>query len=104
MKIQNFRNFYIRCGFEFKGLLVGFAAETQNLRDNALGKLRRKGCDLLVANDVSRRDIGFDGDDNEAVIFAAGGKERQVGKRTKTQVAEAVLEEVLAALGTIQQS
>ncbi len=93
----------MRGGFAFKGLLVGFAAETENLRDNALGKLQRKGCDLLVANDVSRRDIGFDGDDNEVVIFAAGGEERKVGKRTKTQVAEAILEEVLAALGTAQQ-
>jgi len=94
----------MRGEFGFKGLLVGFAAETENLRDNALGKLQRKGCDLLVANDVSRRDIGFDGDDNEVVIFSADGTERQVGKRTKTQVAEAILEEVLAALATTQDS
>jgi phosphopantothenoylcysteine synthetase/decarboxylase len=52
----------------FGGFLVGFAAETENLEANARLKLERKACDLIVANDVSRADIGFDADDNEALL------------------------------------
>ncbi len=82
--------------FGFKGLLVGFAAETENLRENALGKMARKGCDLVVGNDVSRADIGFGSDDNEVSIFAADGSERAVGRRPKAEVAAAILDEVEA--------
>ncbi|MFD2257767.1 phosphopantothenoylcysteine decarboxylase [Luteolibacter algae] len=52
----------------FRGFLVGFAAETENVEENAKLKLQKKGCDLVVANDVSRRDIGFDSSDNEAIL------------------------------------
>lgn len=52
----------------FTGFLVGFAAETQNVEANARLKLTAKGCDLIVANDVSRSDIGFDSHDNEALL------------------------------------
>ena len=54
--------------FGFTGFLVGFAAETENLEKNARLKLEQKGCDLIVANDVSRSDIGFDSHDNEAIL------------------------------------
>lgn len=54
--------------FGFTGFLVGFAAETENLERNARLKLEKKGCDLVVANDVSRSDIGFDSDENEALF------------------------------------
>jgi len=52
----------------YKGALIGFAAETENIIDNARGKCLRKGCDLVVANDVSRKDIGFDSSENEVVL------------------------------------
>ncbi|MES2981280.1 MAG: phosphopantothenoylcysteine decarboxylase [Verrucomicrobiota bacterium] len=52
----------------FEGFLVGFAAETENLEANAREKLKKKGCDLIVANDVSRSDIGFDSEENEAQL------------------------------------
>lgn len=52
----------------FLGFLVGFAAETENVEANARMKLEAKGCDLIVANDVSRSDIGFDSDENEAFL------------------------------------
>lgn len=54
--------------FGFEGTLVGFAAETENLEDNARGKLIRKGCDLVIANDVSKVGIGFDSDHNEVML------------------------------------
>lgn len=78
--------------FEFGGLLVGFAAETENVRDNAIGKMQRKGCDFLVANDVSREDIGFDGDQNEVVVYAKDGSETPLPKGDKREVAKAILD------------
>lgn len=52
----------------FAGTLVGFAAETEDVIENARGKCLRKGCDLVIANDVSRRDIGFDSSENEVTL------------------------------------
>jgi len=57
-----------RASIGFEGFLVGFAAETENLEANARMKLENKGCDLVVANDVSRTDIGFDSEENEALL------------------------------------
>jgi phosphopantothenoylcysteine synthetase/decarboxylase len=54
--------------FGFAGILVGFAAETGNLVANARDKLIRKGCDLVVANDVSQPGIGFDSNDNKVSL------------------------------------
>ncbi len=52
----------------FTGTLVGFAAETENLLENARAKLSRKGCDLIIANDVSKPGIGFDSDHNQVTL------------------------------------
>ena len=57
-----------RVSLGFTGTLVGFAAETDNLEANARDKLTRKGCDLVIANDVSQPGIGFDSDHNEVVL------------------------------------
>jgi phosphopantothenoylcysteine decarboxylase/phosphopantothenate--cysteine ligase len=54
--------------FGFKGTLVGFAAETENLEKNARDKLIRKHCDLIIANDVSQPGIGFDSDENQVLL------------------------------------
>ncbi|MGB6222166.1 phosphopantothenoylcysteine decarboxylase [Haloferula sp.] len=54
--------------FSFTGVLVGFAAETENLETNAREKLHRKGCDLVIANDVSQPGIGFDSDRNQILL------------------------------------
>lgn len=58
-----------RALFGFKGTLVGFAAETENLEANAREKLTRKQCDLIVANDVSKPGIGFDSNQNEILLI-----------------------------------
>lgn len=57
-----------RTDLGFVGTLVGFAAETENLENNARDKLTRKGCDLIVANDVSKPGIGFDSNQNEVLL------------------------------------
>ena len=54
--------------FGFTGILVGFAAETENLEANAREKLIRKHCDLIIANDVSTPGIGFDSDQNQVLL------------------------------------
>ncbi|HUS62631.1 MAG TPA: bifunctional phosphopantothenoylcysteine decarboxylase/phosphopantothenate--cysteine ligase CoaBC [Acidimicrobiales bacterium] len=77
-------------------VLVGFAAETAELRDNAAAKLRAKGADLIVGNDVAAPGAGFEHDTNEVVILGADGSERLVSLATKMVVAEAILDAALA--------
>jgi len=87
----------MRGEFKFKGLLVGFAAETENVRGNALEKMKSKGCDLIVANDVSRSDIGFDSEYNAVTIFGADGSEQIVGRQLKQDVAISILDAMESA-------
>jgi phosphopantothenoylcysteine decarboxylase / phosphopantothenate---cysteine ligase len=74
--------------------LVGFAAETTDVRDNALDKLRSKGVDLMVVNDVAAPGVGFEHDTNEVLVLAADGTERLVPLTDKRSVAAAVLDAV----------
>ncbi len=83
-------------------VLVGFAAETENMRDNALGKLKRKGADLLVANDVSAPGVGFAHDTNAVTIFGSDGSVREVSLNDKTAIAKAVLEAAVERLPNIE--
>lgn len=83
-----------RTEFKFGGYLVGFAAETENLEANAAEKLRRKGCNLLVANDVSRSDIGFDHNENEVRLFFADGRRREIPRAGKGEIAAKILEAI----------
>lgn len=89
----------MRGTFGFRGVLVGFAAETNDLLAGARAKLDGKGCDLVVANDVSRSDIGFGSEDNEAVILhRADRREEHLPKMPKAALADAILERVAALL------
>ena len=74
-------------------VLVGFAAEAGADVERAEAKRQRKGVDLIVLNDVSRADIGFDVDHNEVVLVAAGGAEH-VARAPKRAIAAAVLDRV----------
>ena len=68
-------------------LVVGFAAETNELEENALKKLRDKHCDLIVANDVSRTDSGMESDENEVTIFFRNGERHKIPRALKKKVA-----------------
>ena len=81
----------VRSSFHFQGVLIGFAAETENLEDNARGKLERKKCDLIVANDVSRTDIGFDTYENE-VLLVFPDRTEQPPKDSKHHLAHVILD------------
>lgn len=74
--------------------LVGFAAETDSLRQNAESKLRSKGADLIIANDVSAPGAGFEHDTNEVVILSATGGITEVAQADKRVIARAVLDAV----------
>jgi phosphopantothenoylcysteine decarboxylase/phosphopantothenate--cysteine ligase len=78
-------------------ILVGFAAETGSL-DRAPDKLRRKGVDFLVANDVSEDGSGFGTDTNRVTILAADGSADELPLLTKREVADRILDRVAAAL------
>jgi len=77
-------------------VLVGFAAETDDVLANAQGKLERKRLDLIVANDVAAPGAGFEHDTNEVVVLRADGTQRHVPMADKRAVADAVLDEVRA--------
>jgi phosphopantothenoylcysteine decarboxylase/phosphopantothenate--cysteine ligase len=76
-------------------VLVGFAAETENLVDNARGKLERKNLDLIVANDVSAPGVGFSHDTNAVTILSASGEMKSVALSDKRTIATAVLDSVV---------
>lgn len=73
-------------------IIVGFCAESQNLIENAKVKIRKKNCDYLVANDISRHDIGFSSDENEVVIFNKNGESVKFEKASKDVIARKILE------------
>jgi phosphopantothenoylcysteine decarboxylase/phosphopantothenate--cysteine ligase len=77
-------------------LVVGFAAETNDLEANARAKLARKGCDWIVANDVSQAAI-MGGDENEVMVIDGNGAERWV-KASKSEVARRLAARIAEAL------
>ena len=81
-------------------LVIGFAAETNNVKENAQKKLIEKNCDWIIANDVSNKSIGFDSDFNEVSIFYKDQKvknEKLVIKR-KSEISEEIIDRVIEQL------
>jgi phosphopantothenoylcysteine decarboxylase/phosphopantothenate--cysteine ligase len=76
-------------------VLVGFAAETDQVADNARGKLSRKGADMIVANDVTQEGAGFDTDTNIVTLYLRDGREIPLPKMSKLDVANRILDQVL---------
>jgi len=79
-----------------RAFIVGFAAETHDVRASGTEKLRSKGIDLLVANDVSRQGIGFESDDNEVLLLDRWGGAIELPRMRKLAVAGAILDRALA--------
>lgn len=69
-------------------ILVGFAAESNDLIENAYGKLTRKNLDYIVANDILSKDAGFASDENRVVILGSDGSKLELDKMSKRKVAE----------------
>jgi len=80
-------------------VMIGFAAESQDLLSNARRKLHAKGLDLIIANDITVTDAGFAVDTNRVTILDAGGGEATLPLLSKSEVSEAVLERIIGILG-----
>jgi phosphopantothenoylcysteine decarboxylase/phosphopantothenate--cysteine ligase len=83
---------------EHPEFVIGFAAESQDLVANAEKKLKDKGLDLIVANDISAKDAGFSVDQNRVVILDTDGGKHAVDLQPKSKVAEIVLDRVVELL------
>ena len=83
-------------------LIVGFAAETDKVAENARKKLTDKNADLIVANDVTAEGAGFDVDTNIVTLFARDGRDLALPKLTKREVAHRILDEVARLTASVK--
>jgi phosphopantothenoylcysteine decarboxylase/phosphopantothenate--cysteine ligase len=83
-------------------LIVGFAAETDKVAENARKKLTDKNADLIVANDVTAEGAGFDVDTNIVTLFARDGRDLALPKLTKREVAHRILDEVVRLTASVK--
>jgi len=79
--------------------IVAFAAETENVEEQAGSKLRNKRADLIVANDVSDSSIGFDSDENEVVVISSDGTSSKIARAPKSSIANSILDIVVKTMG-----
>jgi phosphopantothenoylcysteine decarboxylase/phosphopantothenate--cysteine ligase len=75
--------------------LIGFAAETQNLVEEARRKLKTKNCDMVVGNLVNRENLGFESDDNEVVLVAKTGDPVYLARASKRRIADQIFDHAL---------
>ena len=81
--------------------VIGFAAESQDLLENARIKLKKKKMDMIVANDISASDAGFGVDSNRVILIQPDGSAEALPLMTKFEVAETILEKAAKMLGTL---
>jgi len=80
-------------------ILIGFAAETQNLAAEAKRKLETKNADMIVGNDVKNAEIGFESDQNEVVLVKKTGQNVKIPRASKREIADRILDEELTLRG-----
>ncbi len=85
-------------------LLIGFAAESTDLIRNATEKLRRKNLDVIVANDISRSDIGFETDQNEVTLIFPNASPEVIARAPKDEIARQILYSVQEKFGTVKNT
>ena len=79
-------------------MVIGFAAETNNLNENSKKKLIEKNCDWIIANDVSDTSIGFESDFNEVSIFYKNNNIEKIPKMKKSLLADQIVSRVISYL------
>jgi phosphopantothenoylcysteine decarboxylase/phosphopantothenate--cysteine ligase len=72
--------------------IIGFAAESDSLAENAQKKLSAKNCDVICANDITRMNTGFDADENELTLYFRDGSQRHLPRATKLALARTLVE------------
>jgi phosphopantothenoylcysteine decarboxylase / phosphopantothenate---cysteine ligase len=85
-------------------IVVGFAAETDRVAENARKKLSAKNADLIVANDVTAEGAGFDQDTNIVTLFSRDGRDLALPKLSKSEVAQRILDEVIRLRGVLHRT
>jgi phosphopantothenoylcysteine decarboxylase/phosphopantothenate--cysteine ligase len=83
-------------------IVVGFAAETEQVAENARKKLAQKNADLIVANDVTAQGAGFDHDTNIITLFSRDGRDLPLPRMSKAEVAERILDEAVRLRGVLR--
>jgi phosphopantothenoylcysteine decarboxylase/phosphopantothenate--cysteine ligase len=78
--------------------VVGFAAESRDLLENATSKLQSKGLDMIAANDISAQDAGFAVETNRVTLLFADGRRESLPLMSKSEVAEAIIARLAALL------
>ena len=79
-------------------LVIGFSAETESLNKNSITKMKNKNCDIIIANDVSKKDSGFNSDYNKVSIIYSNGKIKELNKNKKSFIANKIAEVILDKL------
>ena len=79
-------------------LVIGFAAETNNLIENSKRKLNDKSCDWIIANDISKKNIGFESDFNKVSIYYKNKSEENLPKMKKSSLANEIVNRVISQL------
>jgi len=82
--------------------IVGFAAETEHVAENARQKLAAKNADMIVANDITAEGAGFDHDTNIVTLFARDGRDLALPRMSKSEVAQRILDEVVRLRSTLR--
>lgn len=77
--------------FGFRGVLAGFAAESEKLVEHAREKLERKGCDVIIANDITQPGIGFDSQENAVTLCLPGDQTIQLPQQSKAALAREII-------------
>ena len=83
---------------KIRQFIVGFAAESENLTQSALEKLRKKNLDFIVANDISSPGIGFQSESNQVTFVNKNGNIKKLPLLLKTKIAHLLLDEVIKAI------
>jgi len=79
-------------------LVVGFSAETENLIENSKMKMKNKNSDIIIANDISRKDIGFNKDFNEVTVIDSSGKTFKIKKNKKSFIGSVIADHIISRL------
>jgi len=80
-----------RSVFGFRGVLAGFAAESEKLVEHAREKLERKGCDVIIANDITQPGIGFDSQENAVTLCLPGDQTIHLPQQSKSSLAREII-------------
>jgi len=84
-------------------LLVGFSAETENLLENSIQKMREKHCDIIIANDVSNKETGFNSEYNEVIVIDKNGQTQKIKKNSKKFIASIIAKKIVSSFFDIKK-